>query len=440
MKRKFLIGILIFSLGLSFLNGETIKLTLKQAENLALKNNPEILQEIQKTEQAKNRMHSAYSAFFPTLDVSGYKVVKEKVMTIVMPSFIPGQPPRKIEMDFTRNYQVTLQFAQPIFTGGAIQFGSKMAEAMANAEISLLQAKKNEIRAKTKTVFYSIILLKKSKEILVNGLKFARDTEKKISTMYSQGLVKKLDLLRAQNKVREMDAKLKEVDSKIFEAKNNLKNILGIPLKDNIEIIGEIKEYPAKLDSELLKNKMEANNPILKSLAQQKKASSYNLKMAYSKFLPTIAFGGQYNFRGDSLTNFSDWDSYYSMNLTFSFSIFKGFQKHFNLSVAKAQKEETDIKVEAYRKNLESSLTNLIKKNSYLLEKIRIAKDNLSNTREELEIAKTSYREGLISYTDLELIENQKLSAELNYYQSIFELYTNIFKIETFISDSIIKF
>ncbi len=440
MKRKFLIGILIFSLSLFFLNGETIKLTLKQAENLALKNNPEILQEIQRTEQAKNRMHSAYSAFFPSLDVSGYKVVKEKVMTIVMPSFIPGQPPKKIEMDFTRNYQVTLQFAQPIFTGGAIHFGSKMAEAMANAEASLLQAKKNEIRAKTKTVFYSIILLEKSKEILVNGLKFARDTEEKISVMYSQGLVKKLDLLRAQNKVREMDAKLKEVDSKLFEAKNNLKNILGIPLKDDIEIIGEIKEYPAKLDSEFLKNKMEANNPILKSLAQQKKASSYNLKMAYSKFLPTIAFGGQYNFRGDSLGNFSDWDSYYSMNLTFSFSIFKGFRNHFNLSVAKAQKEETDIKVEAYKNNLESSLTNLIKKNGYLLEKIKIAKDNLSNTREELEIAKTSYREGLISYTDLELIENQKLSAELNYYQSIFELYTNIFKIETFVSDSIIKF
>ncbi len=439
MSKKTLLFFLIFSIA-SFLHAKTYKLTLKQAEKMAIEHNPEILQEVQKVEQAKSRMNMSYSAYFPSIDLSGYRVMKEKVMTIIMPSFIPGQPPRKIEMDFTRNYQMTLQFAQPLFTGGAIFFNSKLATALEKAQESLLQAKKNEIRAKTKTVFYSIILLKKSKEIVLNGLKFAKDTKEKIAVMYSQGLVKKLDLLRAKNKVREMDAKLKEIDSKLFEAKNNLKNIIGISLKDNVEIIGQIKEYPAKLNPELLKKQMETNNPILKSLVQQKKVSSYNLKLAYSKFLPTLAIGGQYNFRGDSFSNLSDWDNYYSINLTLSFSIFKGFSKKFNLTMAKAQKEETEIKVAAYEKNMKANLMNLIKKNNYLLEKIKIARDNFENTKEELEIAKTSYKEGLISYTDLELIENQNLSAELNYYQSIFELYTNIFTIETFISDTIIKF
>ncbi len=437
--KKIVLFFLIFSI-FSFLSAKTYKLTLKQAERMAIEHNPEILQEVQKLEQAKSRMNMSYSAYFPSIDLSGYRVMKEKVMTIIMPSFIPGQPPQKIEMDFTRNYQMTLQFAQPLFTGGAIFFNSKLATALEKAQESLLQAKKNEIRAKTKTVFYSIILLKKSREIVLNGLKFAKDTKEKIEVMYSQGLVKKLDLLRAENKVREMEAKLKEIDSKLFEAKNNLKNIIGISLKDDVEIIGQIKEYPAELNPELLNKQMETNNPILKSLFQQKKVSSYNLKLAYSKFLPTIAIGGQYNFRGDSLSKFSDWDNYYAINLTLSFSIFKGFSKKFNLTMAKAQKEETEIKVAAYEKNMKATLMNLIKKNNYLLEKIKIAKDNFENTKEELEIAKTSYKEGLISYTDLELIENQNLSAELNYYQSIFELYTNIFTIETFISDTIIKF
>ena len=258
--------------------------------------------------------------------------------------------------------------------------------------------------------------------------------------MFEQGLVRKLDLLRAENKVRDMDARLKEIESKMFEAENRLKNLLGISLNDKIIINGSIEENIINLNADKMIERMRENNPIIKSLEEQKKVSKNNLKMAYSDFFPTIAINGQYNLRGDKISEISEWEDYYSINLSVTYSLFKGFSKKFNLKIAKAQKQETDIRVMAYKRNLYSNLMNLIKKNNYLIEKIISAKLSFKNTKEELEIAKTNYNEGLISYTDLELIENQNLSAELNYYQSIFEYYTNIFTIETFVSQSVLKF
>jgi outer membrane protein TolC len=421
------------------ISGDTLKLTLKKAETFALNNNPEILQEAKKLEQAKSKTRLAYSSFLPSLDASGNRVLKEKVMTIEMPSFIPGQPPRKIEMDFTRNYQLTLQFMQPLFTGGKLIFGLNTARAMEKAEQSLLQAKKDEIRAKTKAMFYSIILLEKSLKIIQDGLKLAVDTKNSIKESYKQGLVKKLDLLRAENRVREIEVQKREIESKIIEAKNRFKNLLGINLDKNILIVGKIIEKRYNIDLEILKKELIENNPILSSMNNRIKAVKNGVRMAYSNFLPTIAIGGQYNFRGDSLGNFSSWDNYYSINLTLSFSLFKGFSKKYKLAAAKAQKDEAEIGAIALEKNLLAELNNAVKRDHYLKAKIVLQKANYVNTKEEYDIASLSYKEGIISYTDLELIQNKYLTSQLNYYKAIYEYYSNIFKIESLISKNIFK-
>jgi len=438
--KKLLVFMFLFVLSIFMISAKTFNLDIKKAIDIAMKNNPEILQEIKKYDQAKEKLYLSYSHFLPSVDLNGYKVLKEKVMTIEMPPFYPGQPTQKIQMDFTKNYQLTFQFVQPLFTGGKLLFGTKIADSLKKAQYSLIKAKKDEIKAKTKSMFFSILLLEKSKEIVLNGKKLAEDTYNKIKVMFEQGLVKKLDLLRAENKVIDMDAKLKEIEAKIFEAENNLKIVLGISLDDKILVKGIIDENIISLNADKMIQEMMENNPIIKSLEEQKRVSKNNLKMAYSDFFPTIAINGQYNLRGDKISEISEWEDYYSVNLSITYSLFKGFSKKFNLKIAKAQKQESDIRIMAYRRNLYSNLMNLVKKNNYFIEKIISSKLSFKNTKEELEIAKTSYEEGLISYTDLELIENQNLSAELNYYQSIFEYYTNIFTIETFVSQNILKF
>jgi len=433
--------IIIFLLVFCFFNirAEQLSLTLDEAVKLAIKNNPDILQEIQKVKQAKNRKNLGISAMLPSVSFSGRKIIKEKVIVVEFPSMIPGEPPTEVELDMTKNYEFTLQFAQPVFTGGKLLFGLKSAKQMEKAEKSLLISKKNEIKAKTKSIFYSIILLNQSKKIVDNGLKLAKDIEDKIRVMYEEGMTKKLDLLRAENRVREMKAQKDEVISQIFEAKNQLKNILHISLDKNINVIGVIEEVPLSYKSNLLEKKLIANNPVLKSFENQLKASKLNLKSKYSDLIPNFSLGAQYNFRGDVLGDFSDWTSYYSIALNLSIPIFQGFSKKYNIALAKAQKNEVELQSEKYKNQLLAELKNTIKRSLYLKQKIQYSKANFENTKEEFNIARTTYEEGMLSYTDLEQIQNKYLSSQLNYFQSIYEFYTNIFKVETLISEELFK-
>ncbi len=434
-----LILITILSIPPLFSSTQTLKLTLQDSIKLAMENNPEILQEKAKLKSAKQLTNISYSALLPKLDLSAYKVLDEKVMTISMPPLFPGMPAREIQMDFTKNYQLTLQFIQPIFTGGKIFFSIKSSEALKSAQKALLKAKEYEVKAKVKSIFFSILLLEETKNTVSNAKKTAMSIRTTIKTMLEQGLSKKLDYLMAENKVRELEVKEKEIESNIFEAKNNLKNLLGLNESVKIQPVGSIKEVFFNLNENQLKEILLSQNQLLKALNENENSAKYKLKSGYSDFLPQIAVAGQYNMRGDELSNFSDWDDYYSVNLTLSLNLFSGFSRISRIALLKAQKEELEIKKEALKKEFISQLKNSIKENSYLRDKVKTYKKNYENSKLQLEIAKESYNQGLISYIELENAENSYLNAKTLYFQSIYEYYINIFKIESLLSYEIFK-
>ncbi len=436
-KHMFVLFILFLSMSLF---SETIHLSLKKSIELALKNNPEILQEKAKLKQAEESTNMAYSSIFPKIDLSGYRVLKEKVMTIEMPPLFPGMPSREVQMDFTKNYQLTLQFTEPLFMGGKIFFGIKSAEAAKSAQKALLAAKKSEVKAKVKSVYFSIILLEYTKNSIKEAVKTAEDIRDTIKVKLNEGLSKKLDLLMAENKLRELKASLLKIESKIYEAKNSLKNLLGITEEANIIITGKITEVKFPLKYNELKEILFSNNKILKAIKENKRAIGFRLKSGYSEFLPKFILGGQYNFRGDSLSNFKNWDNYYSVNLSVSMNLFSGFRRSSNIGILKAQKEEIEIKILAYKRELLSQLKNSIKHTDYLLKKIDVSKQNLENSKIQLNIAKESYKQGLISYIQLEAAENSYLSSKNMYLQSIYEYYVSIFKIESLLCYEIFKF
>ena len=257
--------------------------------------------------------------------------------------------------------------------------------------------------------------------------------------MYKEGMVKKLDLLRAEDRVNEFKTQQKEIESKLFETKNNFKILLNLSLSCNLKIEGSIKEAPVELNINLLKKKLCLNNPILQSLDSHYKLSKLNVKLASSEFLPVFNLGLQYNYRGDSLNRFSEWDDYYTFSLNMTYNIFKGFSRKTKVSLAKAQRDEMSIKVKAYQDNMKAELENSLKRESFLRERVAYSKNKFKRAREEYELAELSYNEGMVTYTDLELSQTRLVQSELEFFQAIYGYYINIFKIETFISEDIYK-
>ena len=133
-------------------------MNLAQALEMAMKGNPELLQERARREQATGFKAAAFSAFLPTVDATLSDVVKKKVMEVEFPSLVPGEPPQRMKIDFTRKYQFTLQAVQPLFTGGRVLSAWKSAGEAEKIAKLMVQSKQDEIRARTKAAFYGVIL------------------------------------------------------------------------------------------------------------------------------------------------------------------------------------------------------------------------------------------------------------------------------------------
>src|SRR5512137_488826 len=81
---------------------DKLVLTLEDSIRLALKQNPFYQAEKAKEDQASAGVRQAVAAFFPSLNASGMNVLDKKVFTVEFPSFIPGEPPQRFKVDFTR--------------------------------------------------------------------------------------------------------------------------------------------------------------------------------------------------------------------------------------------------------------------------------------------------------------------------------------------------
>ena len=102
---------------------ETLTLTLEDAIELALRQNPNYLATREREGQARGIVRESVSRFLPSLNLQGMNTLDEKLFVLEFPSFVPGEPPQRISIDFTKNYQMALAFSVPLFAGGRLVAG-----------------------------------------------------------------------------------------------------------------------------------------------------------------------------------------------------------------------------------------------------------------------------------------------------------------------------
>ena len=121
-----------------------LELTVDQAVQLALQNSK--AHQVSRLEVSSARYRLLGNlGFLPQVTLSGAKNLKEKLMTIVMPSFYPGGDEQTFSLDFTMNYEFTLQVVQPVFTGGKILLNAR------NAQLDLNIAREKERNSRDET-------------------------------------------------------------------------------------------------------------------------------------------------------------------------------------------------------------------------------------------------------------------------------------------------
>lgn len=419
---------LIFLIGLS--SPDTLYLTLDQAIDYALINNPEIEQLSLEFEKSKTQTNQALSGFYPSITASGGYAYITDIPVIDF----EGMP---VSLGQSKNYTLSLSLQQVLFSWGKIYNAYKIADIGKKiAELTLIR-KKQEVRYSVTDAFYGLLVLEKMVAIARESLLQLERHEAAVTTRYKAGLAPQFDLLRAQVQVSNLKPQLIESENGLRLAKEGFKMLLGMPLEEEFTILGQLDITKDVFDLDTLIHTALEQRIELKSLKGVEEIAKLNQKIIRRTNLPTIVGGATYNrtmpfgFAGD------EWGSNITFNLGFQWPLFTGFNTLAQSKQASLEVREAQL---AY-KNLEKAITLEVKQ-GYLnflaaYEAVTTAQDNVGQAEKAFVIIETRYKNGLatnLEYMDAQLASMQAkanyLSALHVYHTSRAEIYNAIGKEE----------
>ncbi|MCX6570480.1 MAG: efflux RND transporter permease subunit [Candidatus Aminicenantes bacterium] len=141
------------------------------------------------------------SRFLPTLNAQGQDTLDEKLFVLEFPSFIPGEPPQRISIDFTKNYQMSLAFSLPLFAGDRLVAGYKQANYNLQASRETVRLSEQETIFNVKRSFYGYLLAREFSAVAQEALDLAEKFRVNVKNLYEVGMASRFDLLRSEVQV-----------------------------------------------------------------------------------------------------------------------------------------------------------------------------------------------------------------------------------------------
>jgi len=412
--------ILVSIIQMSF-SQERLTLTLEKSVRIALTQNPYHLATEERVDAAYSKLREAASGFMPSLNAQGQHTLDEKVMELEFPSFIPGEPPQRVEIDFTRDYQFSMSLSLPLFSGGRLTSGFKQAKYNLESTKEAVRQSKHLTVFNTKRAFYGHLLAKEFVSVAEEAVQVAEENLENVKNMYEVGMASKMDLLRSEVRLTNMQPEVIAAKNNLRISELNLKTVLGMDLSQPVEIEGALSYEPLEPDLEECITTALAQRPELRQFDFQRKIAGESLKLSRAGYLPTLAVSGSYSFWADKL-NFrkNTWASFYAVNLVLNIPIFNGFKESAQIAQSKAMIREIELNQKALQDAVEFEVRQAVLLLREAKETLLSQGKNTEQAKESLRITQLNYSEGMATTLDVISAEAAYSQARVNYSQALY--------------------
>lgn len=427
----FIAWLLLLAAGPHAYSQEKLTLTLEKSISLALSQNPFYLASQDRVEASQSRLRQAAAQFFPSLEASALQNLDEKVFVLEFPSLIPGGQPQRVAIDFTKDYQLSLSFTLPLYTGGRLTSGYRQAKYNLLSTQESVRQTSQETVFNVKRGYYGYLLARKLVEVSEEALSLAEKLFQNVRNMYEVGIASRLDLLRAEVRVANLKPSVLQARNNLAVAELSLKTLLGLDLTQPVEIVGEMAYMPVEISLEESLAQALTNRPELSQVNYQKKMAQEMVKIARAASLPTVAVSGNYNYWADHL-NFKrdNWQSFYTFNLVLNIPIFNGFSASARVAESKAMIREIEHTekglIDRIKFEVESAVLTLNQARESLLSQEK----NIEQARESVRVAELNYSEGLATILDVDSAQVALSEARINYLQALYEYTVSLAQLE----------
>lgn len=311
---------------------QELRLTLEECREMALQNNSSAVGAALDLEAARYQKQEAFAEYFPRVSAMGFgfwafdPLLEIGVKDIfgnndfsnnlqgLIDSYAPmyGLPTSYTTLN--RGYLAGVSVMQPIFAGGRIVNGNRLAALGVEAAGLQQEVQRRSTSDEIEGYWWQVVSLQEKRELLAGSKEFVDTLFRDVTAAYGAGLVTEDELLQVKLARNELLSNEVQLDNGLKLAKMNLLNSIGQsytvisanaseerPYIDSI-VLADEEGLPAPpeayyADEESIAASMEET----RLLELQVEAAELQKKMALGEALPQLAVGatyGYYDFTG----------------------------------------------------------------------------------------------------------------------------------------------
>jgi outer membrane protein len=401
-------------------------LTLDQAIETALRNNPSLRAADAQLDSAQAGVTKSSSGFLPKVNLSetwsrsdnpllvfGTKLNREIVSPADFNPAVINDP------EPLSNYNTRLAVMQPVWNGGKEYLGVTQAKLAREAAVQDRNRTRQETVFNVIRAYYGVLLAREYNTVAAQSLATSTANVKLAEARYQAGAVLQSDLLRARVQEAEVKEMVTRSENGVRLALANLNFAMGVPQQAEFDISGALVNKDAERDLEALTSESLALRPDLVSLGYNRKNAEAGVRTARADYIPTLNVMGEVDW--NSARPAGDDAKSWAVMAVLQWNIFDGLVTSSNVRQAAA----TAGKMRAMEDQMRAAVQLQVKKAFYDLQasrdRIAASASSVQEAEEGLRIVQKRYEVGMTNFVDVLGAESALIRARTNALQALYD-------------------
>lgn len=406
---------------------ETVTLTVDQAVEQALENNPQLNISRSVWREKKAASWQASVSRLPRLDLRGNFSQTD-----------PGLFPDQATFIGEKQYSAQIVATHNIFSGGRIHGLAQSAGALAQAARYDHQATILTTKHQVKTAFYNVLLAESLVDVAKEAVEINQEEVRRAEVMLRIGEAARINLLRAEVQLANSIPEMLRARHDLLIARVQLANMIGFDLDpgdteaSSLQVTGDL-ETTRRIQLPDLRRVLQAareNRSESKSSQAQITAASGEARSSWSAVLPTLDIYGAYNWN-QSTNKFRIFDASgtlareidfdfdlqgWEIGATASMPLFDFFGGYKGVQSARAKVRQAEIASDYLQREIDLQVRSSYSAYQETVEALRSQEKNVERAREALRLSRQLHSAGEATQLDvqqaqLDLTQSQSLSA-----------------------------
>ena len=384
-------------------------LTLQDYLALAIENNPRLVQLRISIEQSRTGITSAYSSFYPSVNLSS--------------SYRNNEDPSGGR---SGSYSSSIGLSLPLYQGGNIRAGVKIARIQVQMAEENYRQGEDEVILSVKEAFFKILLKQEQIALADDVLKRRKEDLVLIRLKYDAGRESSPAVKEAEASLLQSEYDREQTEEELILAQIELNQLVGRPRRaeTSIEYEDEEIEFPSL---ESLIEEAKAQRPDILSERANSDVLKAQITQAKSDYFPKVSLSSSYGWGGN---DFSKQTGDWSAGVSLSLPIFEGFSTQAKVKEANLSLKEQDSRIQELELQIEQEIEQAYSNWELAGKVIQVNQKTLQAAREIYQLTKLQYEQGLTSYFFLQQKESDLANAESRYINALYNLRVSIARLE----------